>query len=421
MRLNHLRAVYEDYPKQFWLLVGASFIDMVGNALIFPFFALFMTDRFDVSVGRVGVIFALFSISGIVGSTIGGALTDRFGRKPIALTSLLVSAAGNLCIGLANDFSLMYPLALMIGLIGSIGHPAWQAMMADLLPEEKRIEGFGVIRILFNVAVMFGPIIGGLLAGVSYVLLFSVDAAASLITASILFVFLRETRPQGQAGSAPEETLLQTFQGYRRVLRDTRFITFILVGSVVWLVYFQMNTTLAVYLRDEHGIQPQGFGLLLSMNALMVVALQFWFTRQIRQRGYPSLLVLAAGTLLYAIGFSMFGYVSGYALFVMAMIIITIGEMLAVPTGQAVAVQFAPEHMRGRYMAVLGFGFAIASGSGPWLAGQVIATLGFEWVWYFAGVIGMMAVIAYLVMYVRSAPPEAVPSLEEQPARDLAV
>ncbi|MBI5960029.1 MAG: MFS transporter [Chloroflexi bacterium] len=421
MRLNHLRAVYEDYPKQFWLLVGASFIDMVGNALIFPFFALFMTDRFDVSVGRVGVIFALFSISGIVGSTIGGALTDRFGRKPIALTSLLVSAAGNLCIGLANDFSLMYPLALMIGLIGSIGHPAWQAMMADLLPEEKRIEGFGVIRILFNVAVMFGPIIGGLLAGVSYVLLFSVDAAASLITASILLVFLRETRPQGQAGSAPEETLLQTFQGYRRVLRDTRFITFILVGSVVWLVYFQMNTTLAVYLRDEHGIQPQGFGLLLSMNALMVVALQFWFTRQIRQRGYPSLLVLAAGTLLYAIGFSMFGYVSGYALFVMAMIIITIGEMLAVPTGQAVAVQFAPEHMRGRYMAVLGFGFAIASGSGPWLAGQVIATLGFEWVWYFAGVIGMMAVIAYLVMYVRSAPPEAVPSLEEQPTRDLAV
>ncbi len=402
MSLDRYRAIYDEYPRQFWLLIGASFIDMVGNALIFPFFALFMTDRFDVSIARVGVIFAIYSGAGIVGSTIGGALADRFGRKPIVLTSLVASALGNLALAFITDFEMLYVLAATIGTIGAVGGPAWHAMMADLLPEEKRAEGFGLIRIAFNVAVMFGPMIGGLLAGVSYVLLFSVDAAASAITATLLFWFLRETRPEkapSATGADAEETLLQTFKGYGTVLHDRVFISFALIGIAAWLVYHQMNTTLAVYLRDEHGIQPQGFGLLIGMNALMVVAFQFGVTRRIRQRGYPSMLVLAAGTILYAIGFSMYGWVAGYALFIAAMIIITMGEMIAVPVAQATAAKLAPADMRGRYMAVLGFGFAIASGSGTWLAGQISSSLGFEWVWYLAGMLGAAASVAYLVMH----------------------
>jgi MFS family permease len=417
---HRARSIYDDYPRQFWLLVGASFIDMVGNALIFPFFALFMTDRFDVSIARVGVIFAIFSVTGVIGSTIGGALTDRFGRKPIALTSLLASALGNLALAFITDFEMLYVLAATLGTVGSIGGPAWQAMMADLLPEEKRAEGFGVIRIMFNVAVMFGPMIGGLLAGVSYTLLFSVDAAASFTTGAILFFFLRETRPEKKAveHGAPqaEESLAQTFKGYGTVLRDRVFIWYVLIGVVVWLVYHQMNTTLSVYLRDERGIEPQGFGLLIGMNALMVVVFQIFVTRWVRQRGYPTMMVLAAGTILYAIGFSMFGYVASVALYVMAMVIITVGEMIAVPVAQATAAKLAPEHMRGRYMAVMGFGFAIASGSGTWLAGQVSANLGFEWVWYLAGILGAIAAMGYVVMHYAIEDTQFAPDMAAEPA-----
>jgi MFS family permease len=198
-----MRSIYEEYPRQFWLLVGASFIDMVGNALIFPFFALFMTDRFGVSIARVGVIFAIFSVTGIVGSTVGGALADRFGRKPIALTSLVASALGNLALAFITDFNMLYVLAAVLGTVGSIGRPAWEAMMADLLPEEKRAEGFGVIRIMFNVAVMFGPMIGGLLAGISYKLLFSVDAAASATTATFFLSARNPAEKVGEEETAP--------------------------------------------------------------------------------------------------------------------------------------------------------------------------------------------------------------------------
>lgn len=420
MSRNRFSAVFAEYPRQFWLLVGASFIDMVGNALVFPFFAMFLTDHFDVSMARVGVIFAIFAVAGIVGSTVGGALTDRFGRKPIALSSLIVSAAGNLAIVLCGDFRLLYGLAAGLGVVGSIGGPAWQAMMADLLPEDKRAEGFGVIRIAFNLAVTFGPMIGGLLAGVSYVLLFSVDAATSLITAVILLIFLQETKPERiQTEAVPEETLAQTFRGYSKVLHDRVFIIFAGIGMIVWLVYFQMNTTLAVFLRDSHGVEPQGFGLLLGMNALMVVVMQFSITRWVRRRGYPSMLVLAAGTLLYAVGFSMFGYVAGAVMFVTAMVIITIGEMLAVPVSQAIASLLAPEDMRGRYMAVFGFGSAIASGSGVWLAGQVIRWLGFEWVWYLSGIIAGLAALAYVGLHVMTEAPQMPLELEAEPPADV--
>jgi len=418
MNLGRLQNICKEYPSQFWLLIGASFIDMVGNALIFPFFAMFLTDKYDVSLTRVGVIFAIFSIAGIAGSTIGGALTDRFGRKRIALSGLVLSALGNMAIVLNDNFTVLYLIAGTLGVVGSIGGPAWQAMMADLLPEEKRAEGFGLIRIAFNVAVMFGPMIGGLLAGVSYLLLFSVDVATSMITAAILVVFLRETRPEKKASDPAEESLLQTFQGYGQVLRDRVFLSFALLGAMVWLVYFQMNTTLAVFLRDQHGIEPAGFGVLLSLNAVIVVAFQFWTTRKVRM--YPAMFTLTVGTLFYAIGFSMFGYTGGYALFVAAMVIITIGEMLVVPTGQAIAVRLAPEHMRGRYMAVFGFGYAIASGSGTWLAGQINAHLGFEWVWYLAGVVATAAALGYLAMHYLIELPKTDPEFEGETAAEAA-
>jgi MFS family permease len=338
-------------------------------------------------------------VAGVIGGTIGGALTDRFGRKHIALSGLVFSALGNLAIGLNTNFNMMYVLAAALGTIGSIGGPAWHAMMADLLPEEKRAEGFSVIRIAFNLAVTFGPMIGGLLAGISYVVLFSVDALTSFITAAILIVFLRETRPEKKPGEAPQESLAQTFKGYGRVVQDRVFMTFVLLGIVVWLVYMQMNTTLAVFLRDEHGLEPQGFGILLSLNAITVVVSQLYVTRWLRKRGYPAMLIMAAGVVLYGLGFALYGFVAGFMLFVMAMMIITIGEMVVVPTGQSIVARLAPEDMRGRYMALMGYSYAIASGMGTWLAGQVIKNMGFDWVWYFSGILAAITALAYVMLH----------------------
>ncbi|HEY72016.1 MAG: hypothetical protein DRI81_01185 [Chloroflexi bacterium] len=393
--LEHIRNIYAEYPRQFWILILGVFIDRLGGALMFPFLTLYITQKFSVGMTEVGLIFGLVSLSSIVGSVLGGALTDRFGRKGMVIFGLLISAFINLMVGLVNSIELIYVGALFIGLFGNAGGPAQQAMVADLLPEEKRAQGFGLLRVVVNLAVVIGPAIGGLLATRSYLLLFICDAVASTITAGIVALAIRETKPALREGE-PEQTMGQAFGGYRDVLRDGAFVLFIGACILMTTVYMQMNTTLSVYLRDVHSVSEQGFGYILSLNAAMVVLFQFYITRRIAR--YKPLIVMAAGTLLYAIGFGMYGFVSAYVLFLAAMVIITIGEMLVAPTSQALVAELAPDDMRGRYMAVFGFSWVIPSAVGPLLAGLVMDNFDPRWVWYAGGLVGLIAAWSFALL-----------------------
>jgi MFS family permease len=394
-KLNRLQSIYHEYPGQFWILVAGTFIDQLGGALLFPFFTLYITRKFGVGMTTVGLIFAIFSISGVVGSTLGGALTDRLGRKGMVLFGLVASALSSLVMGLINDIGMFFIVAVLVGLLAESGSPARQAMVADLLPEEKRAQGFGVVRVAFNLAVVIGPMIGGLLAARSYMLLFVCDAVSSLIMAAIVYLALKETRP-ASLEEAGQETVAQTFQGYLHVLRDFAFMWFWGASALMAVMYIQMNTTLAVFLRDSHGIPEQGFGTILALNAAMVVLFQFPITRWLNR--YRPLVVMAVGNLLCAAGFVMYGFVAAFLLFLGAMVVITLGEMFVVPTSQAIVAHLAPEDMRGRYMAAYGFSWVIPWAIGPLLAGVVMDNADPRWVWYGTGLVGLVAAAAFYLL-----------------------
>jgi MFS family permease len=129
----------------------------------------------------------------------------------------------------------------------------------------------------------------------------------------------------------------------------------------------------------------------------MVVLFQFAITRRIE--GLPPFAVLAAGTALYVIGFGMYGFVSSYWLFMLAMAIITVGEMLTAPVGQAVAAGMAPGDMRGRYMAAYSFSWMLPSAAGIYLAGLIMDNADPNWVWYAAGLVALIPTAAYWWMH----------------------
>jgi MFS family permease len=393
---QNTRRVFNEYPGQFWILVGASFIDRLGGAMLFPFFTLYMTSKFGISMTQVGVFFGLFALSSVVGSMIGGALTDRFGRKGMLLFGLIMSALSAILMGITNQIEVFLLVVIVVGMLADAGGPAQQALVADLLPEDKRAEGFGILRVVFNLAVVIGPLIGGLLATQNYLLLFIADAIASSITAVVVFVALKEPQRSQPEEGKPQESILQTFAGYGVALRDKAFVWFLGASALMVLVYIQMNTTLAVFLRDNYGVNEQGFSYILALNAAMVVLFQFPITRRVGR--YRPLLVMTAGTLLYAVGFAMYGFVSLYFFFLVAMVIITIGEMMVSPVGQAIVTQFAPEDMRGRYMAVFGFSWVIPFAIGPLLAGLVLDNLNPNWLWYAAGLLGIVAAAAFYLL-----------------------
>jgi MFS family permease len=274
-------------------------------------------------------------------------------------------------------------------------------MVADLLPPEKRTQGFGLLRVVANLAIAVGPAIGGLLAAKSYLLLFSCDVATSLVAAAVVLLTIRETKPTPRAGEL-DQSMMETFRGYGQVLRDVIFVAFMLASVLRAFVAMQLTSTLPVFLRDVHGVSERGFGYVLSLNAAMVVLLQFPIARWVGK--YKPLLMMAAGMALYALGFGMYGVVGSYALFLAAVATLTLGEMMTVPVSQSVVSRLAPEDMRGRYMAVYGFSWVIPASVGPTLAGLVMDNADPRWVWYGTFAIGLMAAAMFLMLQRRAGP-----------------
>ncbi|RPJ19146.1 MAG: MFS transporter [Chloroflexi bacterium] len=393
--LTRTRKTYNEYPRAFWIYNVIVFIDRLGGFMLYPFFALYLTQKFDIGMSTVGILFAIFSVSGMVGSALGGAIADRMGRKVVIIFSLILSSVSALGMGFAPSIGIFIAVVAIVGTLSSIGHPAHEAVVADLLPPEKRAEGYGIIRVVFNLAVIIAPPIAGLLIANSYLTLFIVDAVISLISAAIVIFALPETKPEAHPNTRPE-TMKQSFSGYGRVFKDTPFLAFIGVTVLMTLVYMNMNSTLGVYLRDQHGLPELSYGWLISINAIIVVLFQFWVTRRLEK--YKPMLMMAAGSLLYAIGFAMYGFVPTFALFIIAMIIITIGEMVVTPFQQSLVASFAPEDMRGRYMAVSGLSWSISFTVGPYFAGLMLDSGNPNLLWVFCGIVGMLATLGFILL-----------------------
>jgi MFS family permease len=390
--VSKIKRFNSEYPNPFKVLILATFIDRFGSFLLFPFFALYITVHFQVGMIQVGFLFMVLSTGSILGSTIGGALTDKYGRRKILLLGLISSGLGSIAMGIVNNLILFFIVGGLLGILGDIGGPARQAMVIDLLPKERQASGFGLLRVAVNLSATIGPILGGLLASISYLFLFLSDAVSSLITAGIVLLVIPETKPP-LLDHEKHQTVIETIIGYKDVLKDTVYLLFLFISALTVLVYIQLNTTLPVFLKDMYGFPAEGYGFLISLNAIMVVLFQFWITKKVSK--YAPMKMIAFGTMFYMIGFGMYGFVSSALLFFVAMALITTGEMIIMPVSQATVALFSPEDKRGRYMAVFGFQWIIPNLFGVLLAGVVMESIGPNWVWYLAGVLCFMAMIGF--------------------------
>ncbi len=392
------RKIYHEFPSKFWIVAAVAFIDRVGVTLLFPFLSLYITQKFQVGMTQAGIILGIYSIFGLAGGMIGGALTDKFGRRKLILFGLIFSALSTLSLGFVNDIKVLYPLMIIVGLLSDIAGPAHTAMIADILPEKQRQEGFGILRVAGNMAWIIGPTIGGFVANRSFFTLFVLDAVISCFVAFLFYLLIPETKPEVRA-EQQHESLFETFKGYGLVLHDFAYMAFLFAGILMGIVYQQLYNSLSVYLRDYHSIEPQGYGFLLTTSAITVILFQFWMTRAIKNR--PPFLMMAFGTIFYMAGFGMFGFISNYWLFVLAIVIITIGEMIVVPTSQALAANFAPIEMRGRYMAVFGLIWMIPATIGPGAAGYILDNYNPNLLWYIGGILCAISALSFYALHLR--------------------
>lgn len=377
-------------PGQFRLLVFGSLLTSTGLAMTYPFLTLYLNTQMGVPMDRIGLLFLGNAASGLVAQAFSGTVADRFGRKPVMVFGLLAQSCISVAYTQGTTFEQFIVIATLGGFFSAIFMPASNAMIVDLVGPERRAEAFGLMRIAANLGFVIGPSLGGFLALGSYTTLFMATAAAQVIYMVALLVSARETLPargrvvhsQGWAG------------GYGAMLTDRPFIVLLVASLMTTLVYTQLGTTLPVHLKQDIGIQENGYGLLMALNGGLVVLLQIPVTRLVERRDRA--LMLSLGVMCYTIGIGSMGWWHEFAYFAASMIVVTIGEMMIAPVASAEVADLAPAHMRARYMAAFGLTWTLGYGLGPTWGGLVMEKLGSDWLWNLVFVVGTLAALAYL-------------------------
>ncbi len=402
--LQRLRNLIADFPRQFWILFGGTLINQIGSGMVFPFLTLYLHQRLNLSMTFVGVILMLWSISGLVGNLAGGSLTDRFGRKRLMVFSLGASALGLVAFGFADSLISAAIIVLYVGFVGALFQPARDAMVADLVGTDKRPQAYGLLRVVANLGIAIGPAIGGFLASVSYLIAFLTSASATMVFFFITILLMRETKP---TTTAPQRNANAAAPGnFGTVFRDHRFIVFCSATAFAIIAYSQMMTVLPVYMKDQFALGETFFGWVMTTNAAMVVLLQLPITRVTEK--VARLPLIALGAILYAVGVASVALASTFPHFVASMAILTLGEMIVVPTATAVTADLAPAELRGRYMGVLGLTWNVGFGIGPILGGVIIDQIAPRALWPIMGSAALVGALILLLL-ARFKPARAAP------------
>jgi MFS family permease len=386
-RLTYLKS---EYPTQFWLLFWGYLISTIGASMIWPFLMIYVSERLQMPLTTTASLMTINAATGLIFSFIGGSLIDRLGRKWIMVISLVVNGIGYI---LLNNASTLEAYAMLMAISGAF-NPLYRigadAMMADLIPPKKRLDAYSLLRMGHNVGVALGPAIGGFIATRSYSITFAIAAAGMLCYALLLSIFAKETLPQTHRDDVREK---DKPGGYGQVLRDKPFMFFSATFVLTQMCSAIMWVLLAVYAKQNYQVPESQYGLIPTTNAVMVVLFQLMVT-QVTKR-YPPLFVLASGSFLYGLAVGSVALGQGFWAFLGSMIIMTVGELILIPTATTLTANLSPKDMRGRYMSIYGLTWGIASGIGPVIGGLLNDNIGPAAIWHGGFVIGMIATASF--------------------------
>jgi MFS family permease len=374
-RLRHFLRGLRAFPRQFWVLTIGIFIYVGAAALAFPFEAIYLRQNLHTSMTMIGVLFGLVPLAVMPVQFWGGQLTDRLGRRKVIMLSVLIGVVWFVGFAFITE---LWQVAALVALESAFGWPLFQtasnAMIADLLPGEKRQEGFGITRAAMNFGVVVGPVLAGqaLGFGVSYRVLFLSAATGCLLMVAMMAVWIRESRPASATQRVRPDG--EGRSGYRRVFHDRVFIVFCLAAVLPVFCIGNFGSIYAVYITSFLGVPSSVWAYLLTLNALIVVLVQIPLVTALRGRNRMILLAVSSGLLALGVGGSAFA--GPLWTLVVLIVVLSLGETLLSPVASAEVADLAPEAVRGRYMGVWTVVWNGGAALGPAFGGWAMDTIG---------------------------------------------
>ena len=356
-----LIASLKGLPRAAWILFLGIFLNKFGSFVI-PFLVLYMKGR-GFSPAQAALAIGAYGLGHFIASGIGGCLADRIGRRKTIALSMFSGAVAMLALSQARSFGSIALLTGLSGLTCELYRPASSALLADLVPAGQRVTAYAAYRLAFNAGWAFGPATAGFLANRSYFWLFAGDAMTSVLFGVVALLAL----PRGVRSRQDEGSWGEAWKG---VARDRQFQQVLLASLAIALIFFQMSSTYGLHVTQV-GLSAATYGGLLSLNGALVVCFELILTTVTRH--WHARRTMAAGYLLIGAGFAANALARGVPAFVAAMVVFTLGEMIAMPVSTAYVADLSPAHMRGRYMGVFGLTWALALVGGPALGMMLYA------------------------------------------------
>jgi MFS family permease len=364
-----------DLPHEGWILLAGDAVSAVGSGLTLPFLLVYLHDVRGLGLGEAGLALSVVALAGFAGNPIGGSLVDRVGGRRALLAGLAFAAAGSAWLAFVAGPWQAYAAAATLGFGLAVVWPARTALLATVVPAERRSSAFGLGHAAMNVGLGVGALVAAVIVAPSSTRSF--QAIYLLDAASFVAFIPLVLRLRGSAAEVEEASGKAV--GYRLVFRDRAFLRlWALTALIVCFGYAQYSAAFPAFATGEAGLDAHQLAFAFAANTIAVAAAQLPVLRALRGRRRTTALAFAFGatgvawTVVLA-GAQAPSAAAAAAVFTFGMAVLGIGETVLSPSAPAIANDLAPDELRGRYNGVYTLAWTTGFAAGPALAGAFLA------------------------------------------------
>jgi predicted MFS family arabinose efflux permease len=378
---------FRGFTREIWILTLITFINRAGT-MVLPFLSKYLKEDLNFSYAQVGWIMVAFGFGSMLGSWLGGKLSDKIGFYKIMVFSLFTSGILLFLVQYIRTFWGLCTGMFVIMTVADMFRPAMFVSLATYAKPENRTRALTLVRLAVNLGFTAGPALGGLIImNLGYSGLFWVDGSSCIVSILIFTILVKERKRPADLNAANSETEIPA-----SVFKDKIFWIFLFVCFITAMLFFQLFTTLPLYHNEKFGLTEFQSGLLLSLNGLLIFFLEMPIVSFSQRKGIDTLKIILWGSFLMSVSFYVLMINMWAGILIVSIIFITFGEMFIFPFSNSFALSRAPKGHEGRYMALFTMSFSLAHIASSKTGLEIIAAFGYQANWFVMGTLGILSV-----------------------------
>ena len=377
---------YRGFTREVWILTLITFINRAGT-MVLPFLSKYLKEDLNFSYEQVGWIMVCFGFGSMLGSWLGGKLSDKIGFYKIMVFSLFTSGLLLFAVQYVRTFWGLCFAMFFIMTVADMFRPAMFVSLGTYAKPENRTRALTLVRLAVNLGFTAGPALGGLIImNLGYSGLFWIDGTSCIVSILIFTLLVKERKKPADLAVSSSETEIPI-----SVFKDKIFWIFLFVCFITAMLFFQLFTTLPLYHNEKFGLTEFQSGLLLSLNGLLIFFLEMPIVSFSQRKNINKVKIILLGCLLMSISFYVLLINIWAGMLVISILFITFGEMFIFPFSNSFALSRAPKGHEGRYMALFTMSFSLAHIASSKTGLEIIANFGYQANWFVMGTLGMLS------------------------------